>query len=52
MVSDGQLIALMSHTIGSIGQILKHKDENKLTEDEQEIKRIYNGYISQIAKSW
>jgi len=49
--TDGQLIAIMSHTIGSIGQIIKNE---KYTNDEavEEIKRIYRGYISQISLKW
>lgn len=48
MPTDGQLISLMSHTIGSIGQVLKH--QSLTTEIETEIKRIYDGYIQMVAK--
>lgn len=51
-VTQGQLIALMSHTLGSIGQVLKNKDEDTLTVEEKEILRIYRGYIKQIAEKW
>lgn len=55
--SDGQLIRLLSHTIGSIGQIFKDRkkfqaiQEHHLTPAEKEIKRIYDGYIEAI-KRW
>ncbi len=50
-VTQGQLIALMSHTLGSIGQVMK--DPNAGNQDiVSEIQRIYNGYIKQIAGKW
>lgn len=51
MPTDGQLISLMSHTIGSIGQVFKDKAlATNLSEQKAltEIKRIYDGYITQI----
>lgn len=49
-MNDGEIISLQSHTLGSIGQALKHKDDSKLTGEEREVKRIYNGYINQLNK--
>lgn len=59
MTSDGQLIGIMSHTIGSIGQVMKDKNYKEMDEHEMnsfleamddivEIQRIYQGYIQQI----
>ena len=58
MPTDGQLISLASHTIGSIGQVLKDYGigcSNPNVEYEKavkEIDRIYRGYIKQIAGAW
>ena len=50
--TDGQLIAIMSHTIGSIGQLIKSYEPTTPNEIDMltlaEIKRIYFGYIQQI----
>lgn len=54
IATDGELISLMAHTIGSIGQIVKENStlSDKYTKEEafEEIKRIYNGYIEKIIK--
>lgn len=54
-VTQGQLIALMSHTLGSIGQVLKdaQKFEKYTAENVRiEIDRIYKGYIVRMASKW
>ena len=48
MPTDGQLISLLSHTLGSIGQVLKHDDPAYMCAGEKEIMRIYNAYIAII----
>lgn len=61
--SGPQVIVLLSHTIGSIGQVIKQNDYTKNAETPEEIdtmcknaydeiKRIYDGYIKQIKKKW
>jgi len=53
MPTDGQLISLQSHTLGSIGQIVKEVStlRDKYTKEEafDEIELIYKGYISLIS---
>ena len=54
LVSDGELISLMSHTIGSIGQVVKEVStlRDKYSDEEalKEVERIYNGYVVAIKK--
>ena len=63
--TDGQLISIKSHTLGSIGQIIEGKkysspvkmeDVNEVFEamrqDLMEIQRIYDGYTEQMASAW
>ena len=49
MTNECELISLMAHTLGSIGQIVKDAStlQGKYSEEEgyREIKRIYDGYI-------
>ena len=49
MATDGELISLLSCTLGSIGQVIKKvstlKDKYTKEEAHDEILRIYNGYI-------
>ena len=53
-MSETHIISLMSHTLGSIGQIVKDASTLKknYTKEEahDEIKRIYDGYIVAIKK--
>lgn len=48
------LISLMSHTLGSIGQIVKDastlKESYTKEQAHDEIKRIYDGYINAVTK--
>ena len=52
MTSDGKIISLMAHTLGSIGQIVKDastlKDSYSKEQAHDEIKRIYDGYVIAI----
>ena len=52
MPTDGQLICLMSHTLGSIGQLLKEQDVTYMNDTEKELLRIYLGYIEVIQASF
>lgn len=53
-MSESHIISLMSHTLGSIGQIVKDAStlKEKYTKEEahDEIKRIYDGYVAAIRK--
>ena len=48
--ADGQLISLLSHTLGSIGQVLK--DGGEPAKQLQEIERIYKGYTAAMQQMW
>jgi hypothetical protein len=54
MATDGELVSLMSHTLGSIGQVVKQVStlREKYTDEEalKEVERIYNGYVKAISK--
>ena len=54
MANNGELISLMSHTLGSIGQVVKDISSlrNNYTKEEgfDEVKRIYDGYVVAISK--
>ena len=52
MPTDGQLLSIMSHTIGSIGQVFKDAKLTPYDKQLEEIERIYLGYIKQIASVW
>lgn len=48
-----EIISLQSHTIGSIGQVIKCMElANNLSKEKalDEIERIYKGYISRITQ--
>ena len=47
-METGEIISIQSHTIGSIGQVLKDIKEKEKAFDE--IERIYKGYITQLNK--
>lgn len=52
LASDGELISLMAHTLGSIGQVVKKVStlRDKYSDEEalKEVERIYNGYVEAI----
>lgn len=52
MVEAHELVSLQSHTIGSIGQIVKDAStlRQHYTKEQafDEIKRIYDGYVAKI----
>lgn len=52
IMSDSHIISLMSHTLGSIGQIVKDASTLKEAYTKEaaydEIKRIYDGYVAAI----
>lgn len=58
--SDGQIISLSSHTIASIGQVMKNKryddaspeEFRKLQANLVEIQRIYQGYVKVMTEKW
>lgn len=50
---ESEMISLMSHTLGSIGEVFKCKKlANNLSFDKalDEIERIYNGYIEKVTQ--
>lgn len=52
-MNEGEIISIQSHTIGSIGQLVKDSDDFDKEEKARffdEIKRIYKGYIGQLNK--
>ena len=54
LANEAELISLMSHTIGSIGQVVKDASTLRQHYDKmdafEEVKRIYDGYVIAISK--
>ena len=54
MATDGEMISLMAHTLGSIGQVVKDIStlRNKYSREEgfDEVLRIYNGFVIAIRR--
>lgn len=45
-MNDAEMISLQSHTIGSIGEVIKLNHDKTISFDE--IDRIYKGYIKRL----
>ena len=54
MATDGEMVSLMAHTLGSIGQVVKDISilRQHYTKEQafDEVLRIYNGYVKAIFK--